>query len=49
MLDFIERAAGVGGAEFEAALSRRVSEVLALPRWRQHSASNSLWMMPIVG
>jgi hypothetical protein len=33
MLDFVEPAAGVGDADFEAALSRRVSEVLALPGW----------------
>ena len=33
MLDFVEPAAGVGDTDFEAALSRRVSEVLALPGW----------------
>jgi len=33
MLDFVEPAAGVGDADFEAALARRVSEVLALPGW----------------
>jgi hypothetical protein len=33
MLDFVEPAAGVSDADFEAALSRRVSEVLALPGW----------------
>jgi hypothetical protein len=33
MLDFVEPAAGVGDADFEAALSGHVSEVLALPGW----------------
>jgi hypothetical protein len=33
MLDFVEPVAAVGDADFEAALSRRVSEVLALPGW----------------
>ena len=33
MLDFVEPAAAVGDADFEAALSRRASEVLALPGW----------------
>jgi len=33
MLDFVEPAAGVGDADFEAALTRRVGEVLALPGW----------------
>jgi len=33
MLDFVEPIAGVGVADFEAALSRHVSEVLALPGW----------------
>jgi hypothetical protein len=33
MLDFVEPAAGVGDAAFEAALSMRVSEVLSLPGW----------------
>jgi hypothetical protein len=33
MLDFVEPAAGVSDADFEAALSRHVSEVLALPGW----------------
>jgi hypothetical protein len=33
MLDFVEAAAGVSDADFEAALSRHVSEVLALPGW----------------
>src|ERR1700722_9231713 len=33
MLDFVETVAAVGDADFEAALSRRVSEVLALPGW----------------
>ena len=33
MLDFVEPAAGVAGADFEAALARRVNEVLALPGW----------------
>jgi hypothetical protein len=31
MLDFVEPAVGIGDADFEAALSGRVSEVLALP------------------
>jgi hypothetical protein len=31
MLDFVEPAVGIGDADFEAALSARVSEVLALP------------------
>src|SRR5712691_3287894 len=33
MLDFVEPVAAVGDADFEAALSRRVGEVLALPGW----------------
>ena len=33
MLDFVEPAAGVNDADFEAALSRHVIEVLALPGW----------------
>jgi hypothetical protein len=33
MLDFVEPVAGVSDAEFEAALSKHVSEVLALPGW----------------
>ncbi len=33
MLDFVEPVTAVGDADFEAALSRRVSEVLALPGW----------------
>jgi hypothetical protein len=33
MLDFVEPVAAVGDADFEAALSRHVSEVLALPGW----------------
>jgi hypothetical protein len=33
MLDFVEPIAAVGDADFEAALSRRVSQVLALPGW----------------
>jgi hypothetical protein len=33
MLDFVEPLAGVSDAAFEAALSARVSEVLALPGW----------------
>jgi hypothetical protein len=33
MLDFVEPAAGVSDADFEAALSRHVSEVLALQGW----------------
>ena len=33
MLDFVEPAAGVSDADFEAALSKRVNEVLALPGW----------------
>jgi hypothetical protein len=33
MLDFAEPAAGVSDADFEAALSKHVSEVLALPGW----------------
>jgi hypothetical protein len=33
MLDLAEPAAGVSDADFEAALSKRVSEVLALPGW----------------
>ena len=33
MLEFVAPVAGVGDADFEAALSRRVSEVLALPGW----------------
>jgi hypothetical protein len=33
MLDFVEPAAGVSEADFEAALSRHVNEVLALPGW----------------
>jgi hypothetical protein len=33
MLDFIEPAAGVSDADFEASLMRHVSEVLALPGW----------------
>jgi hypothetical protein len=33
MLDFVEPVAGASDADFEAALFRRVSEVLALPGW----------------
>ena len=33
MLDFVEPAAGVRESAFEAALSKRVTEVLALPGW----------------
>ena len=33
MLDFVEPVAGVSDADFEAALSKRVTEVLALPGW----------------
>jgi hypothetical protein len=33
MLDFVEPAAGVSDSAFEAALSKRVIEVLALPGW----------------
>jgi hypothetical protein len=33
MLDFVEPIAGAGDADFEAALSRQASEVLALPGW----------------
>jgi hypothetical protein len=33
MLDFVEPASGVGDSTFEAALSKRVAEVLALPGW----------------
>ena len=33
MLDFVEPVAGVSDADFEAVLSRHVSEVLALPGW----------------
>ncbi len=33
MLDFVEPVAGVGESAFEAALSKRVTEVLALPGW----------------
>jgi hypothetical protein len=33
MLEFVEPVAAVGDADFEAAPSRRVSEVLALPGW----------------
>ena len=33
MLDFVEPVAGVSDAEFEAALSNHVTEVLALPGW----------------
>jgi hypothetical protein len=33
MLDFVEPAAGVSDADFEAGLSKRVGEVLALPGW----------------
>jgi hypothetical protein len=33
MLDFVEPVAGVSDADFEAALFRHVSEVLALPGW----------------
>lgn len=33
MLDFVEPAAGVSDADFEAALSRHVTEALALPGW----------------
>jgi hypothetical protein len=33
MLDFVEPAPGIGDADFEAALSGRVSEVLNLPGW----------------
>ena len=33
MLDFVEPAAGVSDADFEAGLSKHVSEVLALPGW----------------
>jgi hypothetical protein len=33
MLDFVEPVAGVSDADFEAGLSRHVSEVLALPGW----------------
>jgi hypothetical protein len=33
MLDFVEPVAAVGDADFEAALSRRVGEVLTLPGW----------------
>jgi hypothetical protein len=33
VLDFVEQVAGVSDADFEAVLSRHVSEVLALPGW----------------
>ena len=33
MLDFVEPAAGVGDSAFEAALAKRVIDVLALPGW----------------
>ncbi len=33
MLDFVEPVAGIGDADFEAGLSRHVSDVLALPGW----------------
>jgi hypothetical protein len=33
MLDFVEPAAGISEADFQAGLSKRVSEVLALPGW----------------
>src|SRR4029077_11597220 len=33
MLDFVEPAAGVSDADFEAALGKQVNEVLALPGW----------------
>src|ERR1700730_8530892 len=33
MLDFVEPAAGISNTDFEAALSRHVIEVLALPGW----------------
>ena len=33
MLDFVEPVAGVSDADFEAGLSRRVNDVLALPGW----------------
>jgi hypothetical protein len=33
MLDFVEPAPGIGDADFEAALSAHVGEVLALPGW----------------
>jgi hypothetical protein len=33
MLDFVEPVLGISDADFEAALSRQVSEVLALPGW----------------
>ena len=33
MLDFVEPVAAVGDSAFEAALSKRVTEVLALPGW----------------
>ena len=33
MLDFVEPVTGIGDTDFEAALSKHVSEVLALPGW----------------
>jgi hypothetical protein len=33
MLDFVEPAAGIGDGAFESALSKRVTEMLALPGW----------------